>query len=132
VDINPELNPVHLVSCRRDIRCDAPTLANVPLETYDLVLCDPPYSVEDAERYRTTMIKRNSVISVLRRLSPGAHVVWLDQVLPSFDHRTLEAIRLMAVERVRDGEWPSSVVASFEFDAAPGAAGVDEGLDGPT
>jgi transposase len=33
----------------------------------------------------------------------------------SFDHKTLEAIRLMAVERVRDGERPSSVVASFGF-----------------
>jgi transposase len=33
----------------------------------------------------------------------------------SFDHRTLEAIRLMAVERVRDGERPSSVIASFGF-----------------
>src|SRR6478752_9585223 len=30
-----------------------------------------------------------------------------------FDHRTLEAIRLMAVERVLDGERPSSVIASF-------------------
>ena len=33
----------------------------------------------------------------------------------SFDHRTLEAIRLMAVERVRGGERPSSVVAAFGF-----------------
>src|SRR5262245_27759977 len=32
-----------------------------------------------------------------------------------FDHRTLEAIRLMAVERVLDGERPSSVIASFGF-----------------
>ena len=31
------------------------------------------------------------------------------------DHRTLEAIRLMAVERGRDGERPSSVVASYGF-----------------
>ena len=30
-----------------------------------------------------------------------------------FDHRTLEAIRLMAVERVRDGEAPSAVIASY-------------------
>ncbi|NJO36436.1 MAG: IS630 family transposase [Rhizobiales bacterium] len=30
-----------------------------------------------------------------------------------FDHRTLEAIRLMAVERVRDGEKPSAVIASY-------------------
>jgi transposase len=33
----------------------------------------------------------------------------------SFDHRTLEAIRMMAVERVRDGERPSSVISSFGF-----------------
>ena len=32
-----------------------------------------------------------------------------------FDHRTLETIRLMAVEHVRDGERPSSVIASFGF-----------------
>src|SRR5664279_5288055 len=32
-----------------------------------------------------------------------------------FDHRTLEAIRLMVVERVRDGETASSVIASFGF-----------------
>jgi transposase len=31
------------------------------------------------------------------------------------DHTTLEAIRLMAVERVREGEAPSSVIASFGF-----------------
>lgn len=33
----------------------------------------------------------------------------------SFDHRTLEAIRLMAVERVREGERPSAVIASYGF-----------------
>ena len=33
----------------------------------------------------------------------------------SFDHGTLEAIRLMAVERVRDGEPASSVIASYGF-----------------
>src|SRR5277367_536851 len=33
----------------------------------------------------------------------------------SFDHRTLEAIRLMAVERVREGEPASSVIASYGF-----------------
>jgi transposase len=31
------------------------------------------------------------------------------------DHRTLETIRFMAVERVREGESPSSVVASYGF-----------------
>ena len=33
----------------------------------------------------------------------------------SFDHGTLETIRLMAVERVRDGEAPSTVIASYGF-----------------
>lgn len=33
----------------------------------------------------------------------------------SFDHRTLEAIRLMAIERVRSGERPSAVIAAYGF-----------------
>jgi len=33
----------------------------------------------------------------------------------SFDHKTLEVIRLMAVERVRAGELASSVIASYGF-----------------
>jgi hypothetical protein len=76
VDINPDLNPTFVD--------DAQTLIRVPLETYDLVLADPPYSVEDAERYQATMIKRNVVMRALQRLRPGAHVVWLDQVLPIY------------------------------------------------
>ena len=76
VDIDPSLEPTYLD--------DAQTLAHVPLEKYDLVLADPPYSIEDAQRYATTMVKRNQVMRALGRLSPGAHVVWLDQVLPMF------------------------------------------------
>jgi transposase len=33
----------------------------------------------------------------------------------TFDHQTLEAIRLMAVERVREGERPADVIASYGF-----------------
>jgi hypothetical protein len=76
VDINPGLNPTYLD--------DAQTLENVPLEKYDLVLADPPYSIEDAVRYQTTMIKRNKVMKALERLPENAHVVWLDQVLPMY------------------------------------------------
>jgi len=76
VDINPALKPTYVD--------DAQTLSRVPLETYDLVLADPPYSVEDAEHYQTTMVKRNVVMRALRRLPLGAHVVWLDQVLPMY------------------------------------------------
>lgn len=76
VDINPALAPTYVD--------DAQTLTGVPLEAYDLVLADPPYSIEDAERYRTTMIKRNVVMRALQRLPAGAHVAWLDQVLPMY------------------------------------------------
>ena len=76
VDINPALRPTYVD--------DAQTLEHVPLDIYDLVMADPPYSIEDAERYQTTMVKRNSVMRALQRLSPGAHVVWLDQVLPMY------------------------------------------------
>ena len=76
VDVNPALMPTYVD--------DAQTLERVPLEGYDLVLADPPYSVEDAERYQTTMIKRNGVMRALQRLRTGAHVVWLDQVLPMY------------------------------------------------
>lgn len=77
VDINPANAPTYVD--------DAQTLQVVPLELYDLVLCDPPYSVEDCDHYQTSMIKRNKVMQALgSRLSEGAHVVWLDQVLPMY------------------------------------------------
>jgi hypothetical protein len=77
VDINPDNNP--------DYIDDAQTLKNVPLENFDLIMADPPYSIEDAERYQATMIKRNKVMKVLgARLKQGTHVVWLDQVLPMY------------------------------------------------
>ena len=76
VDINADLAPTYID--------DAQTLERVPLADYDLVLADPPYSVEDADHYQTTMIKRNTVMRALQRLPAGAHVVWLDQVLPMY------------------------------------------------
>ncbi|MGI4792706.1 MAG: hypothetical protein ACRYF2_22505 [Janthinobacterium lividum] len=82
VDINPALAPTYVD--------DAQTLTGVPLESYDLVLADPPYSIEDAERYRTTMIKRNVVMRALQRLPAGAHVAWLDQVLPMYRKEAFE------------------------------------------
>ena len=57
----------------------------MPLNRYDIVLADPPYSVEDCDHYQTTMIKRNKVMKALGKgLKRGTHVVWLDQVLPMY------------------------------------------------
>lgn len=87
VDVNPDLEPTYIAN--------AHDLASVPLDHYDLVLADPPYSVEDAERYQTTMVKRNVVMrSLAAGMAEGARVVWLDQVLPMYrkDEWTIEAV----------------------------------------
>lgn len=86
VDINADLEP--------DYVDDAQSLEHVPLGQFDLVLADPPYSVEDCDHYQTTMIKRNKVMKALERLPAGTHVVWLDQVLPMYrkDMFSLEAV----------------------------------------
>ena len=76
VDFNAELEPTFVD--------DAQTLERVPLENYDLVLSDPPYSIEDAERYKASMVNRFKVMTALKRLPVDAHVVWLDQVHPQY------------------------------------------------
>lgn len=76
VDINAELEP--------DYISDAQDMKGVPLTKFDIVLADPPYSVEDCDHYQTTMIKRNKVMASLGRCKRGTHIVWLDQVLPMF------------------------------------------------
>jgi hypothetical protein len=86
VDVNPDRGAIFVD--------DAQTLLNVPLENYDLILADPPYSVEDCDHYQTTMVKRNLVMRALVRVKPGTHVVWLDQVLPMY---TKAHWRIMAV-----------------------------------
>lgn len=76
VDINKDFSPTYVD--------DAQSLVGVPLKKYDIVLADPPYSIEDAEHYMKTMVKRNKVMSALARVRRGTHVVWLDQVLPMY------------------------------------------------
>ncbi len=89
VDINPAMAPTYID--------DAQTLANVPLEGYDFVMADPPYSVEDADHYKTTMIKRNVVMKALQRLPVGAHVCWLDQALPMFSKEFFSIVGVIGI-----------------------------------
>jgi len=76
VDFDPAAEPTYVD--------DAQSLNDVPLGKYDIILADPPYSVEDAEHYRPAMVKRNKVMDALSRCRTGTHVVWLDQVLPMY------------------------------------------------
>ena len=104
VDMNPEMEPTFLD--------DAQTLDTVPLHNYDIILADPPYSVEDAEHYKPTMVKRNKVMRALARCNPGTHVVWLDQVLPMY--RKVEWKIVGVIGMVKSTNHRFRVVTIFE------------------
>lgn len=53
--------------------------------SFDLILADPPYSGEEADRYGTPMVNRNKVVKeCYKLLQSGGHLVWLDCVLPMY------------------------------------------------
>ena len=57
----------------------------IPNNYYSLIMADPPYSVEDCERYGCCMIKRNVVIKESYKImEKGGILIWLDQVLPQY------------------------------------------------
>jgi hypothetical protein len=45
----------------------------------------------------TSMVKRNKVLRALSRLPAGAHVVWLDQVLPMWRKDTFDLIGVVGI-----------------------------------
>ena len=105
VDLDASLNPTYVD--------DAQSLENVPVEDYDLILADPPYSVEDAEHYGPTMVKRNKVMRALgAKAAAGTHVVWLDQVLPMFRKDQWELIGVIGM--VKSTNHRFRVVTLFE------------------
>lgn len=104
VDLNPAMEPTFLD--------DAQSLEGVPLTSYDIILADPPYSVEDAEHYQPTMVKRNKVMKALSAVSPGTHVVWLDQVLPMYRKDTWRIVGVIGM--VKSTNHRFRVVTIFE------------------
>ena len=105
VDLDASLNPTYVD--------DAQSLENVPVEDYDLILADPPYSVEDAEHYGPTMVQRNKVMRALgAKATAGTHVVWLDQVLPMFRKDQWELIGVIGM--VKSTNHRFRVVTLFE------------------
>lgn len=65
---------------------DAHTMGEVlPNDFYDLILSDPPYSVEDCDHYGCCMIKRNVVFKECYKImKKDGILIWLDQVLPQY------------------------------------------------
>lgn len=104
VDLDPAMEPTYVD--------DAQTLLRVPLHRYDIVLADPPYSVEDAEHYKPTMVKRNVVMRALERCRVGTHVVWLDQVLPMYRKEVWKLIGVVGM--VKSTNHRFRVITIFE------------------
>jgi hypothetical protein len=85
VDLNPDNGA--------DYVTDAHNLSEIITEKFDLILADPPYSVEDCEHYGTVMIKRNVVLKESSKLlKTGGFIVWLDQVLPMYKKTELRTV----------------------------------------
>ena len=105
VDISAENAP--------DYVDDAQTLTAVPVQDFDLVCADPPYSIEDCDHYQTTIVKRNVVLRTLGlRLRGGSHVVWLDQVLPMWKKTYFNLVGVIGV--VKSTNHRFRVVSIFE------------------
>lgn len=75
-------------------RCDLVQPAEIQASVYDLpqiilnwspalVIADPPYSADDAERYGTRMVDRPKAIKAIAAVTkPGGFLCWLDCVWP--------------------------------------------------
>jgi len=65
---------------------DAHTMSDVlPNNFYELILSDPPYSIEDCDHYGCCMVKRNVVFNQCYKImKKGGILIWLDQVLPQY------------------------------------------------
>ena len=82
-----------------DIIGDAHKLPFKP-NSFDLILADPPYSLEDAKHYGKPLINRNKVVFQCSSiLEPKGYLVWLDQVLPMFKKENLNLCGLIGIVR---------------------------------
>lgn len=118
VDHDPYLWPTHVD--------DAETLTNTPLDDYRLILCDPPYSIEDAVHYHAPMVNRNKVMKALEGTLPGTHVVWLDQVLPMYAKRNWNVVGRIGISLSTNHRF--RVISIFERKSDSGTAGAWEGM----
>ena len=77
-----------------NVGLDAETFSEIiPHNIYELILADPPYSIEDCDHYGCCMVKRNLVFNqCFNVLKKGGHLIWLDQVLPNYKKTQFEVV----------------------------------------
>jgi hypothetical protein len=81
--------------------------------TFDLILSDPPYSPDDAEKYNVPYYNQRLVLGeAFKILEPGGHLVWLDTKLPMFRKDMWHLWGLIGV--VRSTNHRFRVVSIFE------------------
>ena len=67
-----------------EFQCDVRELpARISLLPYDLTIADPPYSDEDAEKYKAPPLDRGALTNALAQVTRiGGFLCWLDTVWP--------------------------------------------------
>lgn len=79
--------------------CEAPQVfaGRAP---FRLVLADPPYSKDDAERYGTPMVNRRKALAALAQVTePGGYLVWLDTCWPQHRKDTWRTAGRLTIQR---------------------------------
>jgi len=91
VDVNPRLKPVFLTH--------AESMSEfIPENSQKLILADPPYSPEHAEKYGTKMPNVPKVLKECYKiLKPGGVLVWLSTRAPMYSSKQFERIALFGL-----------------------------------
>lgn len=67
---------------------------------FQLILADPPYSKDDAEKYGYPMVNRRRVVSECAKvLTPGGYLAWLDTVFPMHTKKEFVLVGHIAIIR---------------------------------
>lgn len=86
--------------------------------SFDLILADPPYSGEDADKYGTPMVNRNVVVrECYKILQSQGILVWLDCVLPMYRKDEVQLIGTIGL--IRSTNHRFRVVSIFKRCANP-------------
>ena len=104
-DINPDLNP--------DICGNAEELSKLVDKKYNLILADPPYSEEDANKYGVPMVSRHKVFKECEKiLEKNGVVCWLDMICPMWKKDNLEMFLTVGI--IRSSNHRFRIVTGFQ------------------
>jgi hypothetical protein len=92
------------------LRCDSVRDAEFRVSVYDLpehtlmrfglIIADPPYSAQDAEKYGTAGVNRRKATAALGQVARrGAHMAWLDTCWPMHNKRQWVTVGRILVQR---------------------------------